>query len=268
MKWVRYSHDETERFGVLREGIISASSLSFEQVVAGAVPDEMSRIELKAVRLLAPVPRPGKIVAIGLNYMDHCREQKLDPPERPVIFCKFATSLNHPGGEIRWSKELTQKVDSEAELAVVIGKTARRVTPSKALDYVFGYTCGNDVSARDLQFSDGQWVRGKSLDTFCPLGPVLVTKDEIPNPQELNISGRLNGEYMQQSNTREMIFGVAELVAYCSQAFTFQPGDVILTGTPDGVGIFRDPPVLLQDGDIVEVEIEGIGRLTNRCRCE
>ncbi len=268
MRWVHYSHDGAERFGVLRDGVVAASSLSFERILAGEAPDEILQVELDAVRLLAPVPRPGKIVAIGLNYMDHCREQNLDPPDKPVIFCKFATSLNHPGGEIRWSSQLTQKVDSEAELAVVIGKTARRVDRSRALGHVFGYTCGNDVSARDLQFSDGQWVRGKSLDTFCPLGPVLVTADEIPDPQKLDISGRVNGEYLQKSNTREMIFGVAELVAYCSQAFTLQPGDVILTGTPDGVGIFRDPPVLLQDGDVVEIEIERIGRLTNRCRCE
>ncbi len=268
MKWVRYRHQGAEHFGVLDGQVVAATSLSWERIVSGEPPDQKGFVELDEVRLLAPVPRPGKIVAIGLNYMDHCREQNVEPPDKPVIFCKFATSLNHPGGAICWSRELTQKVDSEAELAVVMGRTARRVAQSEALDHVFGYTCGNDVSARDLQFSDGQWVRGKSLDTFCPLGPALVTTDEIRDPQQLEISGRLNGEYLQRSNTKEMIFGVAELVAHCSQAFTLHPGDVILTGTPHGVGIFRDPPRLLKDGDVVEVEIEGIGRLTNHCRWE
>ncbi len=267
MRWVRFRHEGAEAFGVSSGREVRVSSLSWERILAGEAADEVARLERERVCLLAPLGRPGKIVAIGLNYMDHCREQDLEPPAQPVIFCKFSTSVNRPGGEIRWSSRLTRKVDAEAELAVVIGKTAREVDASRALDHVFGYTCGNDVSARDLQFSDGQWVRGKSLDRFCPLGPVLVTADEIPDPQDLEIACRVNGEIRQRSNTREMIFPVAELVAYCSRAFTLEPGDVILTGTPDGVGVFRDPPLFLADGDVVEVEIEGIGTLVNPCRC-
>jgi 5-carboxymethyl-2-hydroxymuconate isomerase len=160
---------------------------------------------------------------------------------------------------------LTQQVDFEAELAVVIGKTARHVSEADALDAVFGYTAANDVSARDLQFGDGQWVRAKSLDTFCPLGPVLVTADEIPDPQDLAIRCELNGQVVQESTTHEMIFGVAALVSFCSQAFTLEPGDVILTGTPHGTGAFRDPKLFMQNGDTVAVEIERIGRLVNPC---
>jgi 2-keto-4-pentenoate hydratase/2-oxohepta-3-ene-1,7-dioic acid hydratase in catechol pathway len=159
---------------------------------------------------------------------------------------------------------LTQQVDFEAELGVVIGKPARNVDLDKALDYVFGYTIVNDVSARDLQFSDQQWVRAKSLDTFCPVGPAIVTADELPDPQVLPIRCALNGEYMQDSSTAEMVFSVRELIAYLSRSFTLQPGDLITTGTPHGVGLFRDPQVFLKDGDRVEVAIGGIGRLVNR----
>ena len=164
--------------------------------------------------------------------------------------------------------ELTAQVDYEAELAVVIGRTARRVSEADALDYVLGYTCLNDVSARDLQFGDGQWARGKSLDTFCPMGPALVTADEIPDPQDLDISCCVGDRIVQSANTSQMYFGVAAIISYCSQSFSLEPGDVIATGTPGGVGIFRDPPVLLADGDEVTVEIEGVGRLRNTCRHE
>jgi len=225
-------------------------------------------MDISEVRLLVPVPRPGKIIAIGQNYMDHCLEQNVDPPESALIFSKFVTCLTNPGDPVSWSAELTKKVDLEAELAVVIGKAARRVDEESALDYVLGYTCANDVSARDLQFGDGQWVRGKGLDSFCPLGPALVTLDDIPDPQNLWIKSMLNGVTMQDSSTSQMIFGVAHLVSYASQAFTLEPGDVILTGTPDGVGVFRDPPVFLQHKDVVEVEIEGIGRIQNVCIIE
>ncbi|MBE3112267.1 MAG: fumarylacetoacetate hydrolase family protein, partial [Acidobacteria bacterium] len=218
------------------------------------------------LNLMAPVPNPSKIVAIGLNYRDHAREQGAPIPERPIIFAKFPTSVIGPGDAIVWDPALTDKVDYEAELAVVIGATARNVNEADAIDFVAGYTCGNDVSARDLQFGDHQWVRGKSLDTFCPLGPVLVTADEISDPQDLSVRAFLNDETMQDSRTSEMIFGVRELIAFASRAFTLLPGDVILTGTPHGVGVFRKPPVFMKDGDRIAIEIEDIGRLENACR--
>jgi 2-keto-4-pentenoate hydratase/2-oxohepta-3-ene-1,7-dioic acid hydratase in catechol pathway len=200
--------------------------------------------------------------------MDHCRETNTPPPERPLLFTKFTTAMTGPRDDIVWSTELTSEVDFEAELAVIIGKSCRRVTEGDALDYVAGYTAANDVSARDVQLGDGQWVRGKSLDTFCPLGPAFVTSDEIPDPQNLAIRSILNGEIMQDSNTNLMIFSVASVIAFCSQAFTLEPGDIILTGTPHGVGLGRDPKVYMNDGDMIVVEIEGIGRIENRCRPE
>ncbi len=221
---------------------------------------------LDDVTLLAPVPRPGKIVAIGINYHGHAREQGIAPPERPVIFAKFPTSVIAAGDEIRWDPDLTAAVDFEAELAVVIGRTTRNVDAADALAHVLGYTCLNDVSARDLQYSDRQFVRAKSLDTFCPMGPVLVTADEIPDPGSLGIRCSVNGERLQDTTTADMVFGVAELVAFCSRAFTLEPGDVIATGTPAGVGWFREPRRVLRDGDEVVVEIERVGRLANRCR--
>jgi 2-keto-4-pentenoate hydratase/2-oxohepta-3-ene-1,7-dioic acid hydratase in catechol pathway len=224
--------------------------------------------DLAEIELLAPVPRPGKVVAIGRNYRDHTTEEGVKPPKAPLIFSKWSSCVIGPEDEIRWDPLLTSQVDYEAELAVVIGRTARRVSPADALDYVLGYTCLNDVSARDLQFGDGQWVRGKSLDTFCPMGPVLVTADEIPDPQSLAISCRVDGRILQEASTADMYFGVAEIISFCSQAFRLDPGDVIATGTPGGVGIFRDPPILLGDGDEVVVEIERIGRLRNVCRVE
>ena len=218
--------------------------------------------------LLAPVPRPGKVVAIGRNYREHIDEEGSDRPSAPLIFAKWPSSIVGHGAEIRWDPELASQVDYEAELAVVIGRQARRVPESEALDHVLGYTCLNDVSARDIQFGDGQWVRGKSLDTFCPMGPALITADEIPNPQALAISCRVGGTIRQEASTAQMYFGVAAIVSYCSYSFSLEPGDVIATGTPGGVGIFRDPPILLGDGDEVVVEIEGIGRLVNVCRFE
>lgn len=238
----------------------------YRMVLAGQFRPGHTSIPLAEARLLAPVQRPGKIVAIGLNYMDHCREQNIAPPEKPLIFTKFTTAINRPGGVIEWSASLTQQVDFEAELAVIIGKPARRVSEAAALDHVFGYTVANDVSARDLQFSDGQWIRGKSLDTFCPLGPWIVTKDEIEDPQQLPIGCEVNGQRLQNSNTSEMIFSVQALIAFCSRAFTLEPGDLILTGTPDGVGVFRDPKIFLKNGDEVVVSIEGIGSISNTCR--
>jgi 2-keto-4-pentenoate hydratase/2-oxohepta-3-ene-1,7-dioic acid hydratase in catechol pathway len=220
------------------------------------------------LQLLAPVPRPGKVVAIGLNYHAHAAEQGIEAPKQPLIFAKFPTSVVGHRATVSWDPTLTRKVDYEAELAVVIGRRARNVSEASALDYVLGYTCANDVTARDLQRGDGQWVRGKSLDTFCPLGPVLVTTDEIDDPQALAISCSVNGEQVQEASTADMIFSVARLVSFCSAAFTLEPGDVIVTGTPPGVGLYREPQRFLQDGDEVTVEIEGIGRLVNVCRVE
>jgi 2-keto-4-pentenoate hydratase/2-oxohepta-3-ene-1,7-dioic acid hydratase in catechol pathway len=222
-------------------------------------------LPLSQVTLLAPLLRPTKVVAIGQNYADHCREQHVEPPKVPIIFCKFPSAIIGPGAVIRWDPALTRQVDYEAELAVVIGRTARHVSAAEALDYVAGYTLCNDISARDLQFGDGQWVRGKSLDTFCPLGPWLVTRDEVADPQALAIRCTINGRVMQDSFTSEMIFRVPELVEFCSRAFTLLPGDVIATGTPHGVGHFRKPPAYLKDGDVVTIEVQDIGQLTNRC---
>lgn len=207
--------------------------------------------------------RPGKIVAIGLNYLDHIREAGMDEPERPLMFAKFPSSVIGPGEPIVIDGELTERVDWEVELAVVIGTPLRNASTDAALAGVAGYTVANDVSARDLQFADGQWTRGKSLDTFCPLGPVIVTPDELGDPQALRLWTTVNGETVQDSSTTEMIFGVAELLAYCSRAFTLEPGDVVLTGTPWGCGEFMNPRRSLRPGDTVEVGVEGIGTLAN-----
>jgi len=209
-----------------------------------------------------PAVYPSKIIAIGRNYVDHAIEGGAAPPEAPHIFNKLPNSLSAHGAPIVLPTISTQ-VDYEAELAVVIGRKAKRVSQAEALNYVFGYTMIDDVSARDLQFGDGQWTRGKSLDTFAPLGPFITTRDEIADVQALKIEGILNGEVMQSSNTGKMIFKVAYLISYLSQGITLEPGDVIATGTPDGVGIFRKPPVLLKAGDVFEVTIEKLGTLRN-----
>ena len=228
---------------------------------ASVFRDTQFGVPVASVSFLPPV-YPSKIVAIGRNYVDHAIEGGAEPPAAPLIFNKLPNSLSSHNAPIVLHKISTQ-VDYEAELAVVIGRRATQVSESEALDYVFGYTAINDVSARDLQFGDGQWVRGKSLDGFAPLGPFITTRDEIPNVQDLKIEGRLNGQVMQSSNTAKMIFGVAYLASYISQAITLEPGDVIATGTPDGVGIFRKPPVLLKAGDVYEVEIERLVTLRN-----
>jgi 2-keto-4-pentenoate hydratase/2-oxohepta-3-ene-1,7-dioic acid hydratase in catechol pathway len=222
--------------------------------------------DLDAGTLMAPVPRPGKVVAVGLNYHAHAAEGGAAIPANPMLFAKFTTAVIGPGATVEWDPALTQAVDIEAELGVVIGRTTRRVSEERALDHVLGYTCVNDVSARDLQVADKQFVRSKSLDTFCPMGPVVVTTDEIPDPGTLAVRSYRNGQLMQDGHTSDLIFSVPELVAFCSRAFTLEPGDVIATGTPAGVGWYRDPKVLMGDGDVMTVEIEGIGRLENPCR--
>jgi 2-keto-4-pentenoate hydratase/2-oxohepta-3-ene-1,7-dioic acid hydratase in catechol pathway len=210
-----------------------------------------------------PAVYPSKIMAIGRNYAEHASEGGSDLPKAPLLFNKLPNALSAHNASIVLPG-ISEQVDYEAELAVVIGQTAKRVNEAEALDYVFGYSLINDVSARDLQFGDGQWTRGKSLDSFAPLGPFITTRDEIAEVQSLKIEGLLNGEVMQSSNTSKMIFKVAHLVSYLSQGITLKPGDVIATGTPDGVGIFRKPPVLLKDGDVFEVKIEKLGVLRNQ----
>jgi 2-keto-4-pentenoate hydratase/2-oxohepta-3-ene-1,7-dioic acid hydratase in catechol pathway len=220
-----------------------------------------SAYSLDAVEYL-PAVYPGKIIAIGRNYQEHAAEGGSEPPKSPLLFTKFPNALNAHNAPVTLHA-ISEQIDFEAELAVIIGRRANKVGEADALSYVFGYSCLNDVSARDLQFSDGQWVRGKGLDGFAPLGPFITTKDEIPDPQSLKIEGILNGEVMQSSNTKMMIFGVAYLISYITQAITLEPGDVIATGTPEGVGVFRKPPILLKPGDLFEVVIEKVGTLKN-----
>lgn len=216
-------------------------------------------------QLIAPLA-PGAIIAIGLNYLDHIREAKVERPTSPLVFAKLPSSVIGPDEPVVVDEALTARVDWEVELAAVIGRSARRVAVDDALLHVAAYTIANDVSARDIQFGDGQWVRGKSLDTFCPLGPLMVSADEIPDPQALTLRTTVNGETVQDSSTARMLFGVAELIAYCSQNFTLRPGDVILTGTPWGCGEFMDPPRHLLPGDLVSCSIQGLGILSNPVR--
>ena len=211
--------------------------------------------------MAVPIPRPGKIVCVGLNYRDHAEEQGAELPEAPLLFAKFTTSLIGPGDAIVIPPIVT-KCDYEAELGVVLGATVRQVSRENALEAVAGYVVANDVSARDLQFGDGQWTRGKSPDTFCPVGP-LVPAADVPDPHSLPIRAILNGEVLQDSTTANLVFGVDEVISYASQTATLEAGDLILTGTPAGVGIFRDPPRLLGPGDEITIEIDGVGTLTN-----
>ncbi len=214
----------------------------------------------------APILRPDKIICVGLNYRDHAAEGGREPPETPVLFSKFPGTIIGPGDSIQWDPTVTEEVDYEAEFVVVIGQTVKDIDPDDAWDAIAGFTIGNDVSARDIQHGDGQWVRGKSLDTFAPIGPELVTTEELANPHDQDIWAEVNGERLQDSSTGELIFGVDELVSFCSQTSTLYPGDVIFTGTPAGVGVYRDPPVLLEEGDSVTIGVEDIGTLTNDCQ--
>jgi 2-keto-4-pentenoate hydratase/2-oxohepta-3-ene-1,7-dioic acid hydratase in catechol pathway len=214
------------------------------------------------VSLKAPILHPEKLIGIGLNYRDHAEEAKIEIPKSPLLFGIYANAIVGPDDPIVIPPE-TQKVDYEAELAVVIGSRAHRVSQDNALKAVAGYTIVNDVSARDMQFGDKQWTRGKSIDTFAPMGPCLVTRSELGGADSLGIELRLNGRTLQKSNTRNLIFNAAALVSHISQTMTLEPGDVISTGTPSGVGYVRNPPIFLKQGDVVEIEIEGIGVLRN-----
>jgi len=224
--------------------------------------ENVKKVNRNEVAICAPIPRPGKIICVGLNYRDHALESGMEIPKSPIIFSKFS-SCTIGANETILIPEKSEQVDFEAELAVVIGKQAKNVNASDAMNYVFGYTNFNDVSARDFQFADGQWQRGKSCDTFAPFGEFIATKDEIADPHNLQIQFRLNGETMQNSNTNQLIFDIHEIIEFLSASITLEPGDIIATGTPPGVGFARKPPVFLKDGDVCEVEIEGLGILSN-----
>lgn len=217
---------------------------------------------LSEVKLLPPISQPEKIICVGLNYLDHCKESGMEPPTSPVIFSKYANAIVGHNDAVEIPVN-SKEVDFEAELAVVIGKEAKRVSEEEANDYVFGYTIMNDISARDLQFNDGQWSRGKTADTFAPIGPVIVTHDEVEDPHRLEISLELNGEMMQESNTSNLIFTIPQIISFLSQSMTLRPGDLIATGTPPGVGMGRNPKVWLKNGDQMNVRIEKIGTLSN-----
>lgn len=276
MRFVRYISMGSPQWGVQRENLIypisnlgvreptieKIGTPGFRQTIARAIDVSSSpSLCIENVGLLAPVEQPGKIVCVGLNYHDHADEQDEDIPKKPMLFSKSPTSVTHPNRPIIYPSMVDQ-VDYEVELAFVVGQTAKNVPEADALDYISGYTVLNDVSARDAQFEDGQFFRGKSYDTFAPIGPALVTGDNL-NPNDLSLELRVNGKTKQSSSTAEFIFTIEELVAYLSRVMTLEPGDVVTTGTPGGVGIFSDPPDLLEPGDKVEAEIEQLGTLTN-----
>ena len=231
------------------------------QAAHDLAPDELEPVTPEL--LGPPIPRPGKIICVGLNYADHARETGAQIPAQPILFAKFATCVRGPADDVIRPLGVTD-LDYEAELAVVIGRRARHIAAEHALDAVAGYTVSNDVSARSAQLREGgQWVKGKSFDTFCPIGPALVTTDELPNPQILAIRCLVDGTVRQDSTTAQMIFSVAELVSFCSRSMTMEPGDLILTGTPPGVAMARDPSPWLQPGQLCEVDIDGVGRIAN-----
>ncbi len=280
MRLVSYQGRTVSRAAAVRDGQYvdlhaadSSLSVSLKGILALG-PDGLRRAGAAAIRgepigagdvsLLAPIPDPQKVICVGLNYADHARESGAKPPAEPVLFAKFPTSVIGHEQPILLPRE-SSEVDYEAELVVVIGTGGRNIEAANALAHVAGYCCGHDVSARDWQLRKpgGQWLLGKSFDTFAPFGPELVTADEIPDPGNLRIALRLNGATMQDSNTNQLIFPIAELIAYVSRVCTLVPGDVIFTGTPSGVGFARKPPVFLKEGDVVEVEIEHVGTLRN-----
>ncbi|MFS0669176.1 fumarylacetoacetate hydrolase family protein [Peribacillus frigoritolerans] len=232
-----------------------------EQLIEQRVNND-AIFKLSEVKILPPIAKPDKIICVGLNYFDHCKETGMEPPASPVIFSKYSNAITGHNDPIEIPINSTE-VDFEAELAFVIGKEAKRVSEEEADDYVFGYTIMNDISARDLQFQDGQWSRGKTADTFAPFGPVIVTKDEVGDPHNLAISLELNGEIMQDSNTSNLIFTVPKIISFLSQSMTLMPGDLIATGTPPGVGMGRNPKIRLKNGDRMNVSIEKIGTLSN-----
>ena len=280
MRFVTFHHNNHNHAGVLLgDKVVSLGKTDFHSVleVVSGGPAALAIVKdailtgagfpLAEVKLQAPIPRPPKIICIGLNYRDHAIESKLEIPKIPVVFAKFASCTIGPGDSIVLPKN-SEKPDYEAELAVVIGKNARHVAAENWREYVFGYMCLNDVSARDFQMATSQWMIGKTFDTFAPMGPYLVTADEVEDPHKLDISLTINGETLQNSNTKELIFRIPDLIAYLSSVFTLEPGDVITTGTPSGVGFSYNPPRWLKPGDTVTVKIEGLGELSNPCVAE
>jgi 2-keto-4-pentenoate hydratase/2-oxohepta-3-ene-1,7-dioic acid hydratase in catechol pathway len=253
----------SDAFADMVSFLVAGDAAASEAERLAKEPPHGSVVPVTGIRLLPPVPRPGKIVGVGLNYRDHQIESGAkEAPKAPMIFAKFTSSIAAaedaiviPSGDLQ--------VDYEAEMAVVIGKKGKAIPEAKALEYVAGYMPLNDVSARAWQFADKQWVRGKSCDTFCPTGPYLTTRDEVADPHALAIRARVNGATLQDSNTTKMIFKVPQLIAHISASITLEPGDIIATGTPEGVGAFRTPPIFLKPGDVVEIEIERLGVLRN-----
>lgn len=262
MKIIHFISDKRERL----YGAFDPSAPGKARIIDGDILGMFTLTDRSAViqKILPPVDPPN-ILALGFSYGKHAGETESKTPESPVLFIKGTNTLAGPGDTIFLPKAGPDEVDYEAELAVVIGKRAKNVSVKEAMEYVSGYTCGNDVSARDWQMrrQKQQWARGKSFDTFCPLGPFLVTKDEIPDPNNLRIQSILNDKVMQDSNTSDMLFSVAEIVSDLSRSLTLLPGTVIMTGTPEGVGFVRKPPVFMRHGDVVTIVIEKIGNLTN-----
>jgi 2-keto-4-pentenoate hydratase/2-oxohepta-3-ene-1,7-dioic acid hydratase in catechol pathway len=253
-------HDLTAALGVADVGEMLARGIA-----AGDIEDLRVRaetLEPDKVVLQAPIRRPGKIICVGLNYHDHCREQGVDPPAYPILFSKFANAVTHPGAAVT-RPAATGQLDLECELAVVIGRRTSRAERAEATDAVFGYTVLNDVTMRDLQREDRQWLRAKGSDGFAPMGPAVVTADELGDPQAIRLGSSVNGEPWQDSSTAEMIFDVPTLVAFASRTITLEPGDVIATGTPAGVGHYQRPPRYLADGDVMRCQIAGIGAIEN-----
>ena len=259
MRIVSYQRDDgAARFGIVEGTNVLDAGTDISDLQAGRVVGGFDE-----VALLAPIPKPGKVVCVGRNYAEHAAETGSAVSERPELFAKFANAVVGPAVDVI-HHSITSALDYEAELVVVIGRRAARVSESDALDAVFGYACGNDVSARDLQFGDTQWLRGKSLDTFAPMGPWIVTADEIPDPQTLGIRCLVNGDLRQNDTTANMVFSVALIIAFITEAITLEPGDVVFTGTPSGVGVGMDPPQYLSVGDQVRVEIDAIGAIEHR----
>jgi len=233
-----------------------------EALQRAAAAGKGPRIPAAQVQLLAPIPRPPRIFCVGLNYRDHAVESKMEIPKVPTIFIKLPSAVVGPDAEVRLPS-ITKQPDYEAEFAIVIGKPGRRISAEHWQDHVFGYTILNDVSARDVQLSTSQWILGKSFDTFCPIGPAIVTKDEIADPHALDVRMTIGGEVLQHSNTRELIFKAPELIAYISAVTPLEAGDIISTGTPAGVGLGRNPQRWLTPGEVMIAEVDGIGRLSN-----
>jgi 2-keto-4-pentenoate hydratase/2-oxohepta-3-ene-1,7-dioic acid hydratase in catechol pathway len=267
MKLMRFVSEK----GEILTGLYEKGRTEETKIIEGDIFGEY-RLTSQSAHIERPLPPvdPPNIVCVGLNYRRHAEETKIGYPDLPVLFIKTTTSLIGSGDAILLPLAGPDQVDYEAELAVIIGRRAKNVSPEHALDYVLGYSCANDVSARDWQIDKQkkQWARGKSFDTFCPLGPCLVTKDELTDPNNLRLKTILNGKVLQDSNTSDMIFNVQTLVSDLSQSLTLLPGTVILTGTPEGVGFTRQPPVFLREGDIITIEIEGVGSLVNPVRKE